>query len=91
MSDPLDFVIGDNTKEALRMNIERIESLEEDKKTINEDIKEVFAEAKSQGFDVKIMRQVLKRRKLEREERNELDDLIKVYEDAIESPDDMLK
>ena len=91
MSDPLDRVIGDNTKEALRMNIERIESIEEDKREMNENIKEVFAEAKSQGFDIKIMRQVLKRRKLEREERDELDDLIKIYEDAIESPDDMLK
>ena len=91
MSDPLDRVIGDNTKEALRINIERIESIEEDKREMNENIKEVFAEAKSQGFDIKIMRQVLKRRKLEREERDELDDLIKIYEDAIESPDDMLK
>ena len=80
----LDGIIGHNTKEALKSQIERIENLEEQKQVIAEDIKQIFAEAKGMGFDTKIMRQVLKRRKLEKEEREEIDSMIKVYEDCID-------
>lgn len=67
----------------LRQFIERIERLEEDKKVIAEDIKEVFAEAKANGFDVKIMRKVLSLRKLDAAEREEIESLIDVYKAAL--------
>lgn len=67
----------------LRQYIERIERLEEDKKVIAEDIKEVFAEAKANGFDVKIMRKVISLRKLDAAEREELETLIDVYKAAL--------
>ena len=67
----------------LRQYIERIERLEEDKKVIAEDIKEVFLEAKANGFDVKIMRKVISLRKLDAAEREELETLIDVYKAAL--------
>lgn len=62
---------------------ERIERLEEEKAAIAEDIKEVFAEAKAAGFEVKIMRRVLKLRKMEVEKRREEDELLDLYMSAI--------
>ena len=70
--------------EQLRLFIERVERLEEEKKGIAEDIKEVFAEAKAVGFDVKVMRQVLKIRKMDTEARQEMEALLDVYMHAIE-------
>jgi len=70
--------------EQLRLFIERVERLEEEKKGIAEDIKEVFAEAKAVGFDVKVMRQVLKIRKMDTEARQEMEALLDVYLHAIE-------
>jgi len=63
----------------LRSFIERIERLEEDKAAIAADIKEVFAEAKSVGYNTKIMRQVLKLRKMENHERQEQEMELDVY------------
>lgn len=57
----------------LRQFIERIETLEEQKAAVSADIKEVFAEAKNEGFDVKIVREVLRIRKMDRDERLERD------------------
>ncbi|WP_281300260.1 MULTISPECIES: DUF2312 domain-containing protein [unclassified Iodidimonas] len=68
----------------LRSFIERIERLEEEKKGIADDIKDVYAEAKSSGFDPKIMRQVVRIRKMERHEREELEALLDVYMHALE-------
>lgn len=65
--------------ERLRSFIQRIERLEEEKQTLTVDIREVFAEAKSTGFDPKIMRLVLKRRKLETAEAQEQDALLDTY------------
>ncbi len=62
---------------------ERIERLEEEKAAIAEDIKEVLAEAKSAGFEVKIMRRVMKLRKMEPEKRQEEDELLNLYMSAI--------
>lgn len=62
---------------------ERIERLEEEKTALSEDIKEVFAEAKSAGFEVKIMRRVMKLRKMEEEKRQEEDELLSLYMSAI--------
>lgn len=68
----------------LRSFIERIERLEIEKKAIAEDIKEVYAEAKSSGFEPKIMRIVLKQRRLEAHERQEQEALTDIYLHAVE-------
>lgn len=65
--------------EQLRQFIERIERLEEEKKGIAEDIREVYAEAKSQGFDPKTMRQVIKVRGMEKHKRQEAEALLETY------------
>lgn len=70
--------------ERLRSLIERIERLEEEKKALSKDIKDVFAEAKSAGFDVKIMRAVLKLRKMSTADRDENDFLIETYRKALD-------
>lgn len=63
----------------LRAFIERIERLEEEKKTISEDIKEVFAEAKGTGFDTKAIRHIIKLRKKDRAERQEEEAILDLY------------
>ena len=62
---------------------ERVERLEEEKAALAEDIKEVYAEAKSAGFEVKIMRRVMKLRKMDHEKRQEEDELLSLYMSAI--------
>jgi uncharacterized protein (UPF0335 family) len=71
--------VGGVAGERLRSFIQRIERLEEEKKTISDDIREVFAEAKSTGFDPKIMRQVLRLRKMESGDRQEMEALLETY------------
>jgi len=68
----------------LRSFIERVENLEERKKEIADDIREVFAEAKSAGFDPKIMRQVIKIRKMDSNDREEQEFLLDTYMRAID-------
>ncbi len=63
--------------------IERIEQLEEEIKALNEGKKEVMAEAKGEGYDVKVLREILKIRKLDRDERDEQESLIDLYMRAI--------
>jgi len=63
--------------------IERIEQLEEEIKALNEGKKEVFAEAKGEGYDVKILKEILKIRKLDRDERDEQESLLDLYMRAI--------
>ncbi len=67
----------------LRSLIERIERLEEEKAALTEDIREVFAEAKGQGFDTKTMRQVIKIRKMETADRQEQEALLNLYLEAL--------
>ena len=67
----------------LKSFIQRIERLEEEKKAMGADIREVYSEAKSSGFDVKIMRKVIALRRLEESERQEQEALLQVYIDAI--------
>jgi uncharacterized protein (UPF0335 family) len=67
----------------LRSLVERIERLEEEKKTIAGDIKEVYAEAKANGFDTKIVRKVISIRKKDRHEREEEEALIETYLGAL--------
>ncbi len=68
----------------LRSFIERIERLEEDKAAISADIRDVFAEAKGEGFDVKILRQVLKLRRMEANDRREQQELVDLYLSALD-------
>lgn len=63
--------------------IQRIENLEEEKANLMADIREIFAEAKAQGYDVKIMRQILKLRKMEEDDRDEQETLLEVYKRAL--------
>ena len=67
----------------LKTIIERVERLEEDKAAVMNDIKEVFAEAKGEGFDVKILRKVIRLRKLDKVNRQEEEALIDLYLSAI--------
>jgi uncharacterized protein (UPF0335 family) len=67
----------------LRSFVERIERLEEEKKALAGDIKEVYAEAKGNGFDTKIMRKVISIRKLEDAERQEQESLLDLYMAAL--------
>jgi uncharacterized protein (UPF0335 family) len=83
MSDDL-MQIGGNAGARLKSFIERIENTQEEIDNFKEDQKEVYAEAKSVGFDVKIIRKVIKRRKMERDKRQEEDDLLEIYESAVE-------
>ena len=63
----------------LRSFIERVERLEEDKAAVMNDIKEVYAEAKGEGYDVKTLRQVVKIRKMEKAERQEREAMLDLY------------
>lgn len=67
----------------LRAFIERVERLEEEKKTISEDIKEVYAECKSAGFDVKAVRQLVRIRKQDQAERQEAEAILDLYKAAL--------
>jgi uncharacterized protein (UPF0335 family) len=67
----------------LRLYLERIERLEEEKRGISEDIKEVYSEAKSSGFDVKVMRQIVKLRRMETHVRQEWEAVLETYKDAL--------
>jgi uncharacterized protein (UPF0335 family) len=67
----------------LKSLIERIERLEEEKRALGEDIKEVFAEAKGTGFDTKIMRQIIKIRKMDKDEHDEQESLLDLYMRAL--------
>ena len=68
----------------LRSLIERIERLEEEKAALSADIKEVFSEAKGEGFDVKIMRQIIRLRKIESDDRQEQEALLDLYKSALD-------
>ena len=67
----------------LRAFIERIERLEEEKRTIADDIKEVYAEAKGNGFDAKIMRNIVSIRRMDREKRIEEETILDLYMQAL--------
>ena len=69
--------------EQLRLFIERIERLEEEKKGIADDIRDVYAEAKAVGYDVKIMRQIVRLRKMPVHDRREMEAILDVYKSAL--------
>ena len=76
----LDGVAGNQ----LRAFVERIERVEEEIKALNEDKKSIFDEAKGEGYDVKILKEVIRLRKQDKNERDEHDSLLEVYLHAIE-------
>jgi len=75
--------IGGISSGHLKSFVERIERLEEEKAGVAEQIREVFAEAKGTGFDIKVMRQILKIRKMEEADRAEQEELLDLYLHAL--------
>ena len=71
------------TDDRLRLLIERVERLEEEKKGIADDIKDVYAEAKAVGYDAKIMRQIVRLRKMKPDDRAEMEALLDTYKAAL--------
>jgi uncharacterized protein (UPF0335 family) len=70
-------------KGQLKSYVQRIERLEEERKALGDDIREVYAEAKANGFDVKAMRVVVRLRKHDTEERKEHEALVELYREAL--------
>jgi uncharacterized protein (UPF0335 family) len=75
---------GGIAADRLRTFVERIERLEEDRAAISADIREVLSEAKSAGFDVPTIRQVVRLRKMDRQDLQERDSLLELYRDVME-------
>lgn len=80
MSDSLDV-----TGERIRTIVERIEHIEEEIKALNEGKKEIFAEAKGEGYDVKVIKEIIRLRKQDKDERDEHETLLDLYMRAMES------
>ena len=74
---------GNVAADQLRLFIERIERLEEEKKGIADDVKDVYAEAKANGYDTKTMRTIVRLRKMEKHARDEADALLETYRNAL--------
>jgi len=70
-------------KDQLKAVIERVEKLEEEKKAIGDDIRDVYAEAKANGFDVKALRTIVRMRKLDADERQEQEAILETYMHAL--------
>lgn len=83
MDDEVTNQIGGIAAEALRQFVERIERLEEEKKALSADIKDVYSQCKSQGFDTKIVRKIISLRKMEDQEREETEQLLELYKAAL--------
>ena len=76
-------MVGGIAGERLQSFVERIERLEEEKAVLSEDIKEVYSESKAVGFDVKIMRQIVRLRKMNSTDRQEQEELLDLYKNAL--------
>lgn len=74
---------GAATDDRLRLLIERIERLEEEKKGLADDIRDVYAEAKAVGYDAKIMRQIVRLRKMKPDDRAEMEMVLETYKAAL--------
>jgi uncharacterized protein (UPF0335 family) len=74
---------GAVSNDQLRLFIERIERLEEEKKGVADDVRDVYSEAKSQGYDAKIMRQIVRLRKMSNDDRAEMEALLDTYKSAL--------
>ena len=69
--------------ERLQSIVERIERLEEEKKALSADVRDIYVEAKSAGFDGKALRQLIRVRKMEKQEAEELENLVDIYKHAL--------
>lgn len=76
-------VAANFAKGQLRSIVERIEKLEEEKKALTDDVREVYAEAKAAGFDIKALRAVVRLRMQDNDERKEHEALVELYRDAL--------
>lgn len=76
-------ISGNFSADQLNQIVARIERLEEEKKALADDIREVYAEAKAHGFDTKILRQVIRLRKMDRAELAEQESLLEIYMEAL--------
>ena len=74
---------GGIAADRLRSLVERIERLEEERKALGSDIKDIYAEAKSAGFDVKVLRQLIRIRRLDEDDRDEQEALLDTYKRAL--------
>lgn len=83
-ADEKNNIVGGIAVDRLRSLIERIERLEEEKNGITSDIRDIFAEAKSAGFDVKAMRSVIKLRKMNAADRDEQELILETYRKALD-------
>lgn len=83
MTDQMSDNLSETARDKLRLTVERIERLEEEKKEVAEQIKEVYGEAKALGYDTKALRSVVKLRKQDRQEREEQEAILEVYLDAL--------
>ena len=79
MEDAAATHLTETTKEKLRQTVAKIERMEEEKKEVAEQIKEIYAEAKAFGFDVKALRQVIRLRKVEKADREEQEMMLELY------------
>ena len=75
--------VGGVANERLRSFIERIERLSEEKAALASDVRDVFAEARTDGFDVQVMRAVLRLRKMDADDRDEMETLLDLYRRAL--------
>ena len=75
--------VGGIAADQLRSFVERIERLEEEKKALSDDIRDVYAQAKGSGFDLKVLRQVIRLRKMNNADRQEQETLLDIYKRAL--------
>lgn len=76
--------IGGIAGDRLKSFVERIEQLEEEKAALTADIREVYSEAKGAGFDVKVLRQVVKLRKMDQSDRREQEEILDLYKRVLD-------
>jgi len=84
MADGSSNDVGGLAADRLRSLVERIERLEEEKAALAADIREIYSESKSAGFDIKTLRQVIRLRKLDRADRQEQQALLELYKRALD-------
>jgi uncharacterized protein (UPF0335 family) len=76
--------VGGVAADRLKAFIERIERLEEERKAIGDDVREIYAEAKGSGFDIKVMRLIIRLRKMDASDRREQDEITSLYLHALD-------